>query len=88
MESLNFWIFGIILPIVLMWLGGMILGYSLEELDFKWSGMILGVGVFLFSLIVFFFVVPFYGQDVKFSRALTGKYAQIFFFPVGKRSLG
>lgn len=56
MESLNFWIFGIILPIVLMWLGGMISGYSLEE-DFKWSGMILGVGIFLFSLIVLVIVV-------------------------------
>ena len=52
MEILNFWIFGIILPIAIMWLGGMIFGYSLEELDFKWSGMILGVGIFLFSLIV------------------------------------
>ena len=57
MESLNFWIFGIILPIVLMWLGGMISGYSLEELDFKWTGMILGVGIFLFSLIVLVTVV-------------------------------
>lgn len=57
MEILNFWIFGIILPIVLMWLGGVISGYSLEELDFKWSGMILGVGVFLFSLIVLVIVV-------------------------------
>mgnify|MGYP001625195480 FL=1 len=57
MESLNFWIFGIILPIVLMWLGGMISGYSLGEMDFKWSGMILGVGVFLFSLIVLVIVV-------------------------------
>ena len=52
MESLNFWIFGIVLPIVLMWLDGMIFGCSLEERDFKWSGMIFGVGVFLFSLIV------------------------------------
>ena len=57
MESLNFWIFGIILPIVLMWLGGMIFGCSLEELDFKWSGTILGVGIFLFSLIVLVIVV-------------------------------
>lgn len=57
MESLIFWIFGIILPIVLMWLGGMIFGYSLEELDFKWSGMILGIAVFLFSLIVLVIVV-------------------------------
>ena len=57
MESLNFWIFGIILPIVLMWLGGMISGYSFEELDFTWSGMILGVCIFLFSLIVLVIVV-------------------------------
>lgn len=57
MESLNFWVFGVILPIVLMWLGGMIFGYSLEELDFKWSGMILGIAVFLFSLIVLVIVV-------------------------------
>ena len=57
MESLNFWIFVIILPIVLMWLGSMISGYSLEELDFKWSGMILGAGIFLFSLIVLVIVV-------------------------------
>ena len=57
MESLNFWMFGVILPIVLMWLGGMIFGYSLEELDFKWSGMILGIAVFLFSLIVLVIVV-------------------------------
>jgi len=58
-ESLNFWIFGIILPIVLMWLGGMLFGYSLKELDFKWSGMILIVGIFLFSLIVLVIVVLF-----------------------------
>ena len=57
MESLNLWMFGVILPIVLMWLGGMISGYSLEELDFKWSGMILGIAVFLFSLIVLVIVV-------------------------------
>ena len=57
MEILNFWIFGIILPIALMCLGGMIFGYSLEELDFKWSGMILGAGIFLFSLIVLVIVV-------------------------------
>lgn len=48
MESLNFWIFGIVLPMVLMWLGGMIFGYSLEELDFKWSGMILALEYFYF----------------------------------------
>ena len=57
MESLKFWMFVVILPIVLMWLGGMIFGYSLEELDFKWSGMILGIAVFLFSLIVLVIVV-------------------------------
>ena len=52
MEILNFWIFGIILPIALMWLGGMIFGYSLEELDFKWSGMILGAGIIVLVSVV------------------------------------
>ena len=57
MANLNFWIFGIVLPIVLMWLGGLIFGYSLAELAFKWSGMIFGVGLFFFSLILLVIVV-------------------------------